>query len=50
MNDDRPQAFGQSRRASTSAMLCQLAADDTLVPPNLSTTQAWLLSARVTHM
>ena len=28
------------RARTTSAMLCQLAAEDTLVPPNLSTTQA----------
>src|ERR1035438_8485456 len=30
------------RARSTAAILCQLAAEDTLVPPNLSTTQASL--------
>ena len=41
------------RSRSTPAILCQLAADDTLVPPNLSTTQAadrtWEARSGVRH-
>jgi hypothetical protein len=32
------------RARRTAAMLCQLPAEDTLVPPNLRTTQPWLCS------
>ena len=38
------------RARTTCAMLCQLAALDTLVPPNLSTSQAWLPSGREEDM
>ena len=38
MNDDRPQAFGESL-AQHTATFFQLATEETLVPPNLSTTQ-----------
>jgi hypothetical protein len=40
VHDDRAQARRRCARAVTPAMLCQLPADDTLVPPNLRTTQA----------
>jgi hypothetical protein len=38
------------RNLSTCAMLCQLAALETLVPPNLSTSQACPLSSKEEDM
>ncbi len=50
MNHHRTEALGYARTVSTCAMLCQLTAVETLVPPNLSTSHASALSGKEEDM